>query len=287
MMKTLKWFGSVLLAMVMAFGMVACGGDDENDNGGGSGATGWEGDWLIMATSDFVNYPAYIQVLTLDRATGRFYSTYYFTEDGEFVGGSIAYGSLTVNEQNSTMTINGVTGEYEVDGDEITFFTGYNTSYSYRRLNAEQRAIFAKWAEMAKGYVYPYEIEPGSGFVIPGGGGTPGGGGSGIGGDVLGSWYEEFSDSGLSGYDIYTFKSDGMLENEEVFTSDGRNWYKMSFDSMWYKINGNKMTITGSSGSSTSTYSVVGNTLIIGDEVALQKMTSNVQKIWNSAQPYY
>ena len=284
-MKTLKWLGSVLLAMVMAFGMVACGGDDENENGGGNGATGWEGDWLVMATSDFVNYPAYIQVLTLDRATGRFYSTYYYTEDGELVGGSIAYGSLTVNEGNSTMTMNGVTGEYRVDGNEITFFGDF-TSVTYRRLNAEQKAIFAKWAVMAQGYVFPYEIEPGSGFVIPGGGGTPGGG-SGTGGNVLGSWYEEYNESGYSGYDIYTFKADGTLENEDVFTTDGKNWYKIVYDPMWYKTSGNKMTITGSSGSSTSSYSVVGNTLIIGNEVALQKMTSSVQRIWNSAQSYY
>ena len=281
-MKKLKWLGSVLLAMVMALGMVACGGDDNGENGGGGrGATGWEGDWLIMATSDFVNYPAYIQVLTLDRASGRFYSTYLYTEDGELVGGSIAYGSLLVNEQNSTMTLNGVTGDYEVDGDEITFF-GSNTSVTYKRLNAEQKAIFAKWKVMSQGYVFPYEIEPGSGGVIPGGGVVPGGGGSGTGGNIVGSWYDYYTEDGYYIYDIYTFSSNGMLTCTLLYSKDKSTWYKDDYDSFYYKTSGNTITVTKGSETFKSPYSVNGNTLVL-DGDTFYKVTSEIQRIWNSA----
>ena len=201
-MKTLKYFGMMLLTAIMAFGIAACGSDSDDEGGGGSGATGWEGDWLI--TASLGGYPASIQVLTLDRETGRFYSTYYMTEDGEFYGGSIAYGSLTVNEKNSTMTMNGVTIEYEVEGNKIIFYGG-NTSTTYYRLNSEQKAIFKEWAEKAKGHVFPYEIEPGSGGVIPGGGGSGGGGGSATGGDIVGSWYDYYEDDGYLIYEHINF----------------------------------------------------------------------------------
>lgn len=280
-MKTLRFLGMLLLGMCLSFGMVACGGSDKDDEGGGgNGATGWEGDWLITASSDFLTYPASIQVLTLDRSTGRFYSTYYMTEDGEFWGGSIAYGSLTVNEKNSTMTMNGVTNEYEVEGNKITFYGG-NTSYTYYRLNSEQKAIFKEWAEKAKGHVYTYEIQSGSGGVVPDGGGSGGGGGSATSGDIVGSWYINYTESGYQYYEIYTFGSNGVLSFTILASSDGKTWYKdEDFDSLQYSVKGSTVYIGGEG----SSYSVNGNKLTLDGEV-FYKVTSDIQKIWNSATP--
>lgn len=53
-MKTLKLLGMVLLSTVMALSMVACGSDSDDDNGG---SHDWQGNYLVMASSDFVNYP--------------------------------------------------------------------------------------------------------------------------------------------------------------------------------------------------------------------------------------
>ena len=270
----------LLLTAVMAFGVAACGSDSNDEGDGGSGATGWEGDWLIEATSDFYTYPASIQVLTLDRNTGRFYSTYYMTEDGEFYGGSVAYGSLTVNEKNSTMTMNGVTVEYEVEGNKIIFYGG-STSTTYYRLNSEQKTIFKDWGLKAKGNIYTYEIQPGSGSVIPGGG-SGGGGGSATGGDIVGSWYNYYTEGGSQYYEIYTFGSNGYLSYTLLFSSDGKNWYKEDGGSIQYSVKGKTVYVEGEG----SSYSVNGNQLTLNGTI-LYKVTSDIQKIWNSAKDYY
>ncbi len=277
-MKTLRFLGMLLLGMCLSFGMVACGGSDKDDEGGGgNGATGWEGDWLITASSDFLTYPASIQVLTLDRSTGKFYSTYFMTEDGEFYGGSIAYGSLSVNEKNSTMTMNGVTIEYEVEGNKIIFYGG-STSTTYYRLNSEQKTVFQEWGKKAAGHIYTYEIESGSGGVVPGGGGS-GGGGTATGGDIVGSWYINYTEDGYLVYEIYTFGSNGYLSHTLLFSADGKTWYKDEDQgSVPYSVKGSKVYVGGDG----TSYSVSGNKLNLGGEI-LYKVTSDIQKIWNSA----
>ena len=276
-MKTLRFLGMLLLGMCLSFGMVACGGSDNDDNGGGSnGATGWEGDWLITASSDFSTYPASIQVLTLDRSTGKFYSTYFITEDGEFYGGSVAYGSLSVNEKNSTMTMNGVTVEYEVEGNKIIFYGG-STSTTYYRLNSEQKTVFQEWGKKAAGHIYTYEIESGSGGVVPGGGGS-GGGGTATSSDIVGSWYNYFTENGYQYYEIYTFGSDGILSYTILLSTDGKTWYKDDQESVSYSVKGSVVYVGGDG----TSYSVSGNKLNLGGEI-LYKVTSDIQKIWNSA----
>ena len=272
-MKTLKLLGMVLLSTVMTLSMVACGSDSDDDNGG---SHDWQGNYLVMASSDFVNYPIQIQVLSL-KTDGRFYSTHYYTEDGKLVGGSCAYGALTVNEGKKTMTMNGVTMNYSVDGNAINFYSN-GTTTTYYRLNAEQEKVFNDLAKKAQGYVIPYEITSGTGTIIPGDGGSGPGSGSGS-NKIVGKWYDYYSEDGYIWYGIWDFGSNGILTQYSLSSQGGKVWYKKVEGAYPYKVSGNQLTITGEG---TTKFVISGNTLILDDD-PLQKVTADIQKIFDSA----
>lgn len=267
MKKLVKSFGMMLMATMMTFGICACDGDSSNDGGD------WSGDWLVMTKGSLTNLPADIQVLTLNPNTGRFYSTYYLTEDGKMAGGSCAYGKLDVNENKRTMTMNGVTMKYKVVNDKITFYDN-SASTSFKRLTAKQKALYADLAKLAKGYVYPYEIEPGAGSVIPG---ITGIDPNGMFGSVVGMWYQQ---TGSSSYEITEFKTDNTMTYIELWKS-GSKWCK-STDTGTYSVKNNILTIKADGKSTKHQFYSNGAELVI-DDTTLKAMTSTIKNYLNSA----
>ena len=84
-MKTLRFFGMLLVAVVISFGMTACGGDDDDDTGGGA----------TTATFSIVGtWRQYFQ--SNDSIRGQVYNQWTFKSDhtGTLVE-EVGYGSDT------------------------------------------------------------------------------------------------------------------------------------------------------------------------------------------------
>ena len=101
------------------------------------------------------------------------------------------------------------------------------------------------------------------------------------GGDIVGSWYNYYTEDGYQYYEIYTFGSNGILSYAVLASMDGKTWYKNEdYESVQYSVKGSTVYVGGEG----SSYSVNGNQLTLDGEV-LYKVTSDIQKIWNSATP--
>lgn len=110
MMKTLKFYGVMLMTMVVAFGFTACG-DDDDDNA--KNDTDYVGIWIIQDTEWAV------EATTLNKSSWE--NVKYWSEDGRWKKKEHS-GSLSVN--GNTFTINGDapfhTATFSISGNTMT-----------------------------------------------------------------------------------------------------------------------------------------------------------------------
>lgn len=156
-MKTLRFFGMMLMAVMVSFSMTACGDDDDDEEGGGGGFGGgsYAGEWVVE-NDNFPNYPSEIGVLTLTSNTWTV--RYYYAEDAQNIHKFSASGKLSVS--GSTMKVSGedlrfAEGTWSVTGNtmKLTYVDdedGKKYTDTYTRLTSEQSKILAAWDKIAK-----------------------------------------------------------------------------------------------------------------------------------------
>ena len=156
-MKTLRFFGMMLMAVMVSFSMTACGDDDDDDEGGGGGFGGgsYAGEWVVE-NDNFPNYPSEIAVLKLTSNTWTV--RYYHAEDAQNIYKSPASGKLSVS--GSTMKVSGEgvdfsEGTWSVTGNtmKLTYVDdedGKKYTDTYTRLTSEQSKVLAAWDKVAK-----------------------------------------------------------------------------------------------------------------------------------------
>ena len=106
-MKTIRFFGMMLMTMVVAFGFTAC--DDDN----GKDKTDYVGVWMSEDTDSFV------EATTFDNSTWE--DVIYSSKDGKW-SKVVSSGTLSVNGNTMTLSGNGAsyTTTYSVSGNTIT-----------------------------------------------------------------------------------------------------------------------------------------------------------------------
>ena len=109
-MKTLRFFGMMLMTMVVAFGFTACG-DDDDDNG--KDKTDYVGVWISADTESRV------EATIFDKSTWE--DVIYSANDGKWTKLANS-GTLSVNGNVMTFSGNGATSTatYSVSGNTIT-----------------------------------------------------------------------------------------------------------------------------------------------------------------------
>lgn len=111
-MKTLRLFGMMLMTVLMAFNMAACGDDDEEDGNGNGGSSNYVGIWIESDTDERMD------VVTLK--TSSWQTDNYRSNNGE-VTKRTSTGPMTVN--GNQITISGApfeSGTYSISGNTMT-----------------------------------------------------------------------------------------------------------------------------------------------------------------------
>lgn len=149
-MKTLRFFGMMLMAVVLSFGMSACGSDDD-----GGGSSSIVGEWVTVQSSS-----NYMDIVIINIQGGGTYRTTIYTMEGS-------------NMNTEDPTVEHVykytaSGTYKLDGNKIitdgsteatyTLSSSGQTLYikdvkgeqfAYQRMNAELRAYIAEIDKVA------------------------------------------------------------------------------------------------------------------------------------------
>lgn len=141
-MKTLRFFGMMLTAVMMAFSMVACGSDD------GDGGASYTGQWAYDDGSN--------EVIVLNLSTNSGTIVYYeITGQHSVNKESIAF-NLSVSGNNFTITPKGIdeieafSGTWSVSGNTLTIkASGQSSSITFTRPSAELKADISDWDKYA------------------------------------------------------------------------------------------------------------------------------------------
>lgn len=117
-MKTLKYFGMMMLTMMMAFSMASCGSDkDKDDEGGGGGSSSSiVGSWYVVEEDTGVTSYTIMNY----KSNGTLVVTVVFGYEGEWYKSSQS-GTYKVSGNQVTINIAGDTGSgtWSVSGNKL------------------------------------------------------------------------------------------------------------------------------------------------------------------------
>ena len=134
-MKTLRLFGMMLMTVLMAFNMTACGDDDDNS---GSGSADYVGIWVSVDQTDRM------EVITLK--TNSWQNDIYKKRDSGEYTKKTHQGSLSVN--GNVINITGdapfTTATYSISGNTMTV-VAEQERVSMTRVTEDQVKKIAAW----------------------------------------------------------------------------------------------------------------------------------------------
>ena len=108
-MKTLKYFGMMLMVTMMAFSMAACGSDKDNEEeggGGGGSSTGVVGTWYQDITAEMGGYVDKAYSIVTFKENGTTTAQELFYTYGTWVKATVATSTYKV-EGNTIISPNG------------------------------------------------------------------------------------------------------------------------------------------------------------------------------------
>jgi hypothetical protein len=141
-MKTLRFFGMMLMAVLMSFSMTACGDDDDDDSKDGGGTPDYVGTWVITDTRERM------QVMTLK--TNEWETDIYKIRDNNEYKKEHEKGSLSVSGNKLTLTNAPFkTATYSISGNSMTIYPDQETEmgdkFVITRITEEQVKKVAAW----------------------------------------------------------------------------------------------------------------------------------------------
>lgn len=151
-MKTLRFFGMMLMTMLMAFNFTACGddNDDKSKDGAGSGGADYVGIWIAVDRSDRM------EVLTL-KANSWQNDIYKRRDNGEFKKETVS-GALSVSGNKITISGNAPfqTAIYSISGNTMTITPEQETQdmehITMTRATEDQIKKIAAWEALVLAY---------------------------------------------------------------------------------------------------------------------------------------
>ena len=147
-MKTIKFFGMMLMAMILAFGVTACGSDDDE---GGS----YVGTWVTYADGDINSGRAEIGILTL---TSNTWMMINYEVNGDNVYKHVNSGNMKVS--GNRIEVYGVDdfndATWSVSNNVLTFSyvneRGKSKTEKYTRITSEQQRLINELDKLAQSY---------------------------------------------------------------------------------------------------------------------------------------
>ena len=112
-MKTLRFLGMALIAVLVSVGFSGCGGSDDDDNGsGGSSASTIEGTWYLKSLKGY----------------------YYYVADGKVEPHNSSKNPDVEYDDNSKS----VAYTLSLRGENISFFNGSNTTFLFEKMEGNE-----------------------------------------------------------------------------------------------------------------------------------------------------
>jgi len=152
-MKTLRYFGMMLMAAVLSFGISACGGDSSDDDGGSI-----TGEWVTVEGSS-----TWMDIIVMNIQSGSYTETIYSIEGEALDTDDPAVENVYKERRSGSCKIEGSKLYLNDDDDEFSYTlsssgkTAYikdrkGETHTFQRMTSELRSYISEIDKVAVSY---------------------------------------------------------------------------------------------------------------------------------------